>query len=63
MGDFKLPPKKPASPFAGWRGHHVGVRVKDLRVTLGPQPMFATRPLHSAEADMTASPRDVAEAP
>ena len=30
MSDFKLPPKKPVSPFAGWRGHHVGVRVKDL---------------------------------
>ena len=30
MSDFKLPPKKSASPFAGWRGHHVGVRVKDL---------------------------------
>src|SRR5215470_17475974 len=30
MGDFKLPAKKTASSFAGWRGHHVGVRVKDL---------------------------------
>ena len=30
MSDFKLPPKKPVSPFAGWRGHHVGVRVKNL---------------------------------
>ena len=30
MSDFKFPPKKTASPFAGWRGHHVGVRVKDL---------------------------------
>jgi catechol-2,3-dioxygenase len=30
MSDFKLPPKKPDSPFAGSRGHHVGVRVKDL---------------------------------
>ena len=30
MSDFKLPAKNPASPFAGWRGHHVGVRVKDL---------------------------------
>lgn len=30
MSDFKLPAKKTASPFAGWRGHHVGVRVKNL---------------------------------
>jgi hypothetical protein len=30
MSDFKLPAKNPASPFAGWRGHHVGVRVKTL---------------------------------
>ena len=30
MSDFKLPPKKSDSPFADWRGHHVGVRVKDL---------------------------------
>ena len=30
MSDFKLPAKNSASPFAGWRGHHVGVRVKDL---------------------------------
>jgi|GEM_PF-6034650 len=30
MSDFKLPAKNPASPFAGWHGHHVGVRVKDL---------------------------------
>ena len=30
MRDFKLPAKNPASPFADWRGHHVGVRVKDL---------------------------------
>ena len=30
VSDFKLPPKKSVSPFAGWRGHHVGVRVKDL---------------------------------
>ena len=30
MSDFKLPPKKPVSPFAGWRGHHVSVRVKNL---------------------------------
>jgi catechol 2,3-dioxygenase-like lactoylglutathione lyase family enzyme len=30
MSDFKLPAKNPASPFAGWRGHHVGVRVKDF---------------------------------
>src|SRR5262249_52183135 len=30
VSDFKFPPKRPASPFAGWRGHHVGVRVKDF---------------------------------
>jgi catechol 2,3-dioxygenase-like lactoylglutathione lyase family enzyme len=30
MSDFKLPPKQPASPFAGMRGHHVGVRVKNF---------------------------------
>jgi catechol 2,3-dioxygenase-like lactoylglutathione lyase family enzyme len=30
MSDFKPIAKNPASPFAGWRGHHVGVRVKDL---------------------------------
>ena len=30
MSDFNLPIKNAASPFAGWRGHHVGVRVKDL---------------------------------
>jgi catechol 2,3-dioxygenase-like lactoylglutathione lyase family enzyme len=30
MSDFKLPPKNTGSSFAGWRGHHVGVRVKNL---------------------------------
>jgi glyoxylase I family protein len=30
MSDFKFPAKNSASPFAGWRGHHVGMRVKDL---------------------------------
>jgi lactoylglutathione lyase/glyoxylase I family protein len=30
MADFKLPPKNPASAFAGMRGHHVAVRVKDF---------------------------------
>src|SRR6202000_2324102 len=30
MSDFKIPAKNAASPFAGWRGHHVGVRVRDL---------------------------------
>jgi lactoylglutathione lyase/glyoxylase I family protein len=30
VSDFELPAKNPASAFAGWRGHHVGVRVKDL---------------------------------
>ena len=30
MSDFKLPPQKTVSPFAGWRGHQVGVRVKNL---------------------------------
>jgi len=30
VSDFKLPPKNPASPFAGWSGHHVGVRGKEM---------------------------------
>src|SRR5262245_56364499 len=31
------------------------------RIKLGPQPMFAARPLHAAKADISGSPRDVAE--
>jgi lactoylglutathione lyase/glyoxylase I family protein len=27
---FQTPRKKPRLTLAGWRGHHVGVRVKDL---------------------------------
>jgi catechol 2,3-dioxygenase-like lactoylglutathione lyase family enzyme len=30
MSDFTIPAKNAASPFAGWRGHHAGVRVKNL---------------------------------
>jgi catechol 2,3-dioxygenase-like lactoylglutathione lyase family enzyme len=30
MADFTLPPKNPASIFAGMRGHHVGIRVRNF---------------------------------
>jgi len=30
MADFVPPPKKPSSPFADMRGHHVAVRVPSL---------------------------------